>query len=64
MLNKDDLEALSPGFLAWLEETEAYSSRFERLCYSFSELDPYQWQILMQWLHAAYEVGKQYKGLQ
>lgn len=63
VISAEDIEALSPGFLAWLEETEAFSSRFERLSYTFSELDAYQWQTLMQWLHAAYIVGKQYKEL-
>lgn len=61
MINRDDIEGMAPGFLEWLDEIEVYSSRYERLCASFTELDAHGWKDLMMWLYAAYLVGCQEK---
>ena len=57
MINLDDIEGLAPGFKDWLEEVEVYSSRYERLCNTFTDLSAHEWQDLMTWLHAAYKKG-------
>lgn len=61
MINEYDIESMAPGFLEWLYEIEVYSSRYERLCASFAELDAHAWKDLMMWLYAAYLVGCQAK---
>jgi len=58
MINLDDIEDLAPGFKDWLEEVEVYSSRYERMCYTFTDLSAHEWKDLMDWVHAAYTVGK------
>ena len=40
----------------WLDETENYSTRFDRLLDEFEEVKDVQ--KLLRWLEAAYEVGK------
>lgn len=62
MINRDDIEGLAPGFIEWLDEIEVYSSRYERLCSTFAELDKHAWRDLMMWLYAAYLVGTEKKG--
>lgn len=57
MINADDLGALAPGYLEWLEEVEVFSTRYERLCATFAHLDRHDWKALESWLKAAYFVG-------
>lgn len=57
MINESDLGGLAPGFLEWLHGGEVYSTRHERLCGAFPELDAQDWDCLIKWLYAAYEVG-------
>ena len=58
MLSREDLEALSPEFLEWLEEEEVCSSRMERLIYTF-EVDESHFKMLLDWLYAAYLLGRE-----
>ena len=44
------------SFSEWLNETENYSTRFERLLDEFEEVKDVQ--KLLRWLEAAYEVGQ------
>ena len=44
-------------FSGWLEEVEVYSTRQERLMATFAHMDKSDWEQLMKWLSAAYEVG-------
>lgn len=57
MINEHDIEDLAPGFKEWLEETEVWGSRYERLCGTFAEFDAHAHRELMIWLHAAYLRG-------
>ena len=57
MINEHDIEGMAPGFKEWLEEVEVYSTRYERLCAAFAELDAHTWRDLMLWLHTAYMMG-------
>jgi len=57
MLSREDLEGLSPEFIAWLEETEVYSTRFERLAETFPLSGVYT-KMLIDWLYAAYLLGR------
>jgi hypothetical protein len=53
MLNRTDLEGLSPEFIAWVEGTGDFNDRFERLA-----LRGVHTKMLLDWLYAAYFVGK------
>jgi hypothetical protein len=57
VINETDLEALSPGYLEWLNEIENYSTRCERLYEEFTEVKDLK--KLRVWLEAAYKVGYQ-----
>ena len=45
------------SFNRWLEGVETYSTRLERLHATFAHYDKNDWNALMRWLDAAYEVG-------
>ena len=46
-------------FNDWLQETEGWCSRMERLHATFAHMDSHDWNELMEWLEAAYRVGYQ-----
>jgi hypothetical protein len=70
MISQDDIDAFTvddeqPDVFDWLNEIEVYSTRYERLCANFAELDAHAWRDLMAWLDAAYTVGwKRGRGLE
>jgi hypothetical protein len=57
MINEHDIEELAPGFNTWLNESENFSTRYERLCAAFAHLDAHDHKELMSWLKAAYMMG-------
>jgi hypothetical protein len=57
MINEDDLEALAPGYLEWLEEVEVFHTRHERLFADFAHLNKHDWMTIESWLKAAYFTG-------
>jgi hypothetical protein len=55
MINETDIEAMNPGFYAWLDEVEGFATRSERLYDDFSEVKDLK--RLREWLESAFNVG-------
>jgi hypothetical protein len=59
MISGDDIEAMAPkGFYDWLDETEVWSTRRERLFSDFHHSDFQTFKLLLLWLEAAYKQGQ------